>query len=168
MTALHPDIRQALSLIEDTGARTTSPELEPDNSEYGATKANIDERRARFRVGKITPSKAGIFVAVWQRASNGSTEPFPVEDDTALLLITARDANKSGLFILPKSLLARHGILSAGGRGGKRGFRLYPTWTATTSAQARRTQEWQTQAFIDTTTKGPAQHSQLRRLLAAI
>jgi hypothetical protein len=50
--------------------------------------------------------------------------------------------------VFPKAALIGHGIASTTGRGGKRGFRLYPTWSVTTNLQAQRTQRWQSDYFL--------------------
>lgn len=104
--------------------------------------------RIRFRVGKLTPpTKVGLFVAVWRRAQNGSTEPFPAEDGIGLLVVTVREGSNMGHFAFPTSALVQHGIVSAKGVGGKRGFRVYPPWSEVSNRQAIRTQQWQCDYF---------------------
>lgn len=145
---VHPDVTRALrAMAEPFGWECSEPVLEAANSEYGAAVARCGEELVRFRVGKVTPTKAGLFVAVWQRAGGGSTEPFPAEDDTGTLVVTAREGASSGYFAFPQSALVKHGIVSVNGTGGKRGFRVYPPWAATISPQARRTQQWQCEFF---------------------
>lgn len=97
----------------------------------------------RVRVGKLTPTKVGLFVAVWRRAADGSTEPFPADDAVGTLVVTAREGDQSGHFAFPASALVEHGIVSVDGVGGKRGFRVYPPWSATANRQAKLTQQWQ-------------------------
>lgn len=50
--------------------------------------------------------------------------------------------------MLPREVLRRRGIVSAGGVGGKRAFRVYPPWAVTTSRQAAASQAWQAEYFL--------------------
>ncbi|WUD62845.1 MepB family protein [Nocardia sp. NBC_00511] len=120
-----------------------------ENAEYGAFVSRVGRGSARFRVGKLTPKKVGMFVTVWKRAADGSTEPFAAEDGTDLLVITVREGQHVGQFAFPKNALVEHDIVSVEGRGGKRGFRVYPPWSATRNRQAMRTQQWQCDYFLD-------------------
>jgi len=122
---------------------------EPDNAEYGASICELGGSTVRFRVGKVTPKKVGLFVTVWRRSSDGSTEAFPAEEDVDLLMISVREGSPFGVFVFPKSALIEHGIVSVGGAGGKRGFRVYSPWAATLNPQATRSQGWQCQHFLD-------------------
>ena len=144
--AFHADIVAVTELL----ARIciTCPDLapEPDNAEYGA--AIADAAGLRFRVGKVTPRKVGMFVTVWRRAANGSTEPLPDADGVQTLLVTVREGDRFGLFAFPRSALRTHGITSIAGAGGKRGFRVYPPWSATANVQAKRSQAWQGAYFL--------------------
>ena len=154
---IHPDVCRAMGRFESLGG-TPEPaaaeidaevDAEVDNVEYGAAVARIGSRRLRLRVAKVTPTKVGLFVAVWRRSATGSTEPFPHDDVDHLVIITT-EGRRSGLFVFPRPALTRHGIVSVAGRGGKRGFRVYPPWSATANAQAISTQAWQGEFFLDT------------------
>jgi len=127
----------------------SSPTLEADNSEYGAALAMLNGASARVRVAKVTPTKVGLFVAVWRRSASGSTEPFPADDPAQTLVVVARESGNFGAFVFDRAALVSHGIVSIAGVGGKRGFRVYPPWSHTISVQARRTQEWQCDHFVD-------------------
>ena len=157
-SSLHPDVAESRSMLESLGLGMSmgaaSPEL--DNAEYGAAVAQVGSAKVRYRVGKITPRKVGAFVAVWRRAPDGSTEPFPAADDIDLLVIAVREGLHFGQFVLPKAALVEHGIVSTAGRGGKRGFRLYPSWSVTTNTQAQRTQRWQSHYFLHLNQQGVA------------
>lgn len=154
MTAhhVHPDVSEALKALGQSAAWNSLPVPEADNQEYGAAVASLGQGRIRFRVGKLTPTKVGLFVAVWRRAQNGSTEPFPAEDGTGLLVVTVREGNNMGHFSFPTSALVKHGIVSVKGAGGKRGFRVYPPWSEVRNRQAARTQQWQCDYFTPNTT----------------
>lgn len=130
---------------------------EAENAEYGAAVSTCGEALVRFRVGKLTPNKVGLFVAVWQRSIDGGTEPFPADhpsaNDADALVVSVREGGNSGHFAFPKAALLKHGIVSVQGKGGKRGFRVYPPWSATSNRQARATQEWQSGFFRNWTGK---------------
>ncbi|WP_246837304.1 MepB family protein [Salinibacterium sp. UTAS2018] len=102
---------------------------------------------SRFRVAKLTPTKPGFFVTVWRRDTDGTTQPFPSDDGTQHLVVATRDSNGFGAFVFPLSVLIVRGIVSDGGRGGKRGFRVYPPWADTRNRQAQNTQQWQCEHF---------------------
>lgn len=146
---VHPDVAEARRLIDRLGVTCSQAVAELDNGEYGASVCDVGRASVRFRVGKLTPTKAGLFVTVWQRAPGGSTEPFPAEDNIDLLVVTAREGFHFGQFVFPKAALVKHGIVSVDGGGGKRGFRVYPPWSATDNPQAKRSQKWQCAFFLE-------------------
>lgn len=146
-TLLHPDVVGSRRLFEQAGLAIGTVLPEADNAEYGAAVATIGSAAVRYRVGKLTPKKPGAFVAVWRRAPTGSTEPFPDDDGIDVLAIVVRDGSEFGQFLFPTGVLREQGIVSVSGRGGKRGFRVYPTWVDAPNAQARRTQRWQSEHF---------------------
>jgi hypothetical protein len=146
---VHSDVAEALAILERAGMPHSAVVSEPDNSEYGAMVCRIRDRSVRFRAGKVTPTKSGMFVTVWRRAAGGSTGPFDDGDGVDVLVVTARDVSRFGFFVFPEATLVDRGIVSVGGRGGKRGFRVYPPWIVTASAQAARTQRWQCDHFVE-------------------
>jgi len=146
---IHPDVALVSGVIGGLGVGCSPVEVEVDNTEYGAVISEVGRSTVRFRVGKLTPTKVGLFVAVWRRAPDGSTEPFPAEDTVDVLVISAREGSRFGAFVFPKSALVEHGIVSVGGVGGKRGFRAYPPWSSTANPQAKRSQSWQCDYFLE-------------------
>lgn len=147
-TDLPPDVLAVLhALRAGSGRHCSEPTADATNADYGAQLLTIDGLTARLRIGRVTPRKVGLFVAVWERAEDGTTRPFAAEGDVELLLVIVREGARLGLFTFPREALREHGILSVSGEGGKRGFRLYPPWSATSSAQARHTQRWQQRYF---------------------
>lgn len=146
-SALPADVLTVMRVLRTRHSRFSEIHADATNADYGAQLLTIDGRAARLRIGRVTPRKVGLFVAVWERADDGTTRPFAVEGDTELLLVIVRDGAWLGLFTFPREALREHGILSVAGAGGKRGFRLYPTWSTATNAQARRTQQWQQRYF---------------------
>ncbi len=150
MEEIHPDLIIARNLIYN------SPELkcselivEKEGSEYGACSFKINSRFVRFRVAKITPIKIGQFVTLWKRAKNGPIQPYDVTDEIDFFIISVRKDNQFGQFIFPKSILLQHKIISNNGQGGKLAIRVYPPWDITVSAQAKKTQTWQLQYFLE-------------------
>ncbi|MFD3593085.1 MepB family protein [Nocardia sp. NPDC058640] len=146
---MHPDVVAARNLIGVLGLDISAAIPESENAEYGACVAEVGRGSVRFRVGKLTPTKVGLFVSVWRRAVDGSTVPLAAESGADLLVITVREEARFGQFVFPKTALAEHGIVSVAGGGGKRGFRVYPPWSVTANKQARRSQRWQCAHFLD-------------------
>lgn len=122
---------------------------EPDNAEYGGLLISADGGVLRFRVGKLTPKKVGLFVTVWQRAADGSTQPFADDGTVDLLVVDVREGEKYGQFVFPTAELARRGVVSVADVGGKRGFRVYPPWAQDLNRQAAASQTWQCRYFLD-------------------
>lgn len=145
---VHPDVAEARQLFSRLGVEFSDAVPETENAEYGAFVSRVGRASVRFRVGKLTPAKVGLFVTVWKRASDGSTEPCAAEDGIDLLVISVREGQHFGQFVFPKTALVEHGIVSVAGRGGKRGFRVYPPWSVTQNRQAMRSQKWQCGYFL--------------------
>ena len=127
----------------------TNVEAELESHDYCAHTFKLDEKIVKFRKAKITPTKTGLFVALWKRDVNGITAPHDILDKYDLYIIATQKGTKSGVFIFPKEVLLEHGVLSGESSVGKRGFRIYPTWDLTSSKQAQKTQLWQTKYFLE-------------------
>ena len=147
LNTLHPDV--ALALQHRVNQGTVLGAIRPDieNAEYGGVVVVLDGIPVRARVGKATTTKVGHFVTVWRRNEDGVPEPFRDDDGVSGLLVVVRGNGQVGVFSSPTAVLRERGIVSGRGSAGKRGFRLYAPWIQVSSAQARRTQEWQTQYF---------------------
>ncbi|MFI1970269.1 MepB domain containing protein [Streptomyces cinnamoneus] len=146
---LHGDLLAAKTAVYDPSRFVCSqPVPEPESAEYAAHAFTLDGLAVRFRVAKTTPTKVGQFVTVWQRSAEGPIRPFDAEDGVDLFVISSRDSGHFGQFVFPRAVLCERGIVSRGGSGGKRGFRVYPPWVTTTSRQAAATQAWQTAYFL--------------------
>ncbi|PYH01452.1 hypothetical protein CVV67_02860 [Arthrobacter stackebrandtii] len=133
---------------KEWGAPVADVAPEPESAEYQAHTLSLAGRPAVFRVAKTTPTKVGQFVTLWQRSSAGPIRPFDTHDGVALFIVQAGSGAGLGQFVFPLAVLARHGVVSVGGKGGKRAMRVYPPSVETTSAQARRTQKWQCEWFL--------------------
>ncbi|SDY57100.1 MepB family protein [Herbiconiux ginsengi] len=163
---VHPDVAVVSRVLGGLGAGFSLGAAEVDNAEYGAVLSQVGRLSVRFRVGKPTPKKVGLFVTVWSRAPDGSTKPFTAEDTIDILLVSVREGSRFGVFAFPKAALVGQGIVSVGGVGGKRGFRVYPPWSATANPQARQSQRWQGDYFLDIGDGSAFDARQARRLLA--
>lgn len=119
-----------------------------DSLDYLGCSFKISSMLFLYRKAKITPKKIGCFVAVWKRDADRKTVPFELSDDFNFYLIEVEDNNNKGFFIFPKSILTTNGVLSTD-KEGKRGFRLYPTWTNPENKQATKSQLWQIPFFIN-------------------
>ncbi|TKC06512.1 hypothetical protein FA048_14960 [Pedobacter polaris] len=140
----------AKNLIYDKcGFNFSELKIEEESAEYDACTFQLNSKSVLHRTAKITPTKTGQFVTIWKRDENGETTPFHVNDDFDLIIISTRNGDLFGQFIFPKSILLEKGIVSNPKKQGKRGIRVYPSWDITTNKQAKKTQLWQLNYFID-------------------
>lgn len=148
--SIPPDFFESKKLIFDACQLTCSkPEPEKESADYGACTFRLNNFNVIFRVAKTTPTKSGLFVTIWKRENKKSIEPFDEIDSFDFFIIVARQKNCFGIFVFPKALLVKHKVLSKNGKGGKRGMRVYPSWTETTNKQAEKSQQWQAEHFIE-------------------
>ena len=133
---------------ETTGLTLTEVVAEEQNSDYESGCAKLEGTWWRVRTARITPTKPGVFVAVWARAPEGITAPFSADDDCAGLLVFVSDEERLGVFRFPTADLATLGIYSSQLSAGKRGFRLYPPWSTPLNPEATRTQRKQAPFFV--------------------
>ncbi|MEV4439630.1 MepB family protein [Streptomyces sp. NPDC049577] len=162
---LHTDLLAAKTLVYDPSGFACSPPVpEPESAEYAAHGFTLDGLSVRFRVARTTPTKAGQFVTVWQRSAEGPIRPFDASDGVDLFVVSSRDSGHFGQFVFPRDVLCERGIVSRNGSGGKRGFRVYPPWVATTSRQASGTQAWQVNHFLMLGEDGPVDMARARSL----
>ena len=148
--SIHPDLILSRDLIFNPCVLECSePIAEKESAEYGAYSFTMNAMSVQFRVAKITPTKVGQFVTVWKRVGNGPIAPYDFTDDVDLVIIATRKDENFGHFVFPKAALCNHDIMSTNGVGGKRGIRVYPPWDTTTNPQAKKTQAWQLQYFLE-------------------
>lgn len=136
-------------LFQPLGLNCSNIEEDLECREYSGFNFNLNEQNIKFRISKITPTKTGQFVTIWKRNEKGETAAFDLTDNVDFYLVASFKDNLSGIFIFPKHILLEKGILSDGKKTGKRGIRVYPTWDKAESKQAQKTQDWQTQYFLE-------------------
>lgn len=162
---IHPDVARIIDVFTDLGFDCSSVLIESENVKYGAAILSVGQSTVRFRVGKVTPKKEGLFVAVWSRGIRGLTEPLPVEDAADVLVVTAMNGSRCGIFGFPKEVLVERDIFSVNGIGGRRGFRVYPPWSITASSQAKKSQKWQCEYFLEVGDRSTSDAQRLKQLV---
>ncbi|MBM7542794.1 MepB family protein [Amphibacillus cookii] len=137
-------------IYEPNDLTVKSAQEEKQNAKYGAGIFRLSSRTVRFRVANITPTKAGQFVAFWEKDENNKNQPFTYEEAPDLLVITTfKDDSEFGQFIFPKEILFKQDILRFNSKKGKMAIRVYPSWDKPPSKQAMKTQKWQLPYFVD-------------------
>lgn len=128
-----------------------APVPETESAEYGACRTELHGKRLVLRVAKTTPTKTGQFVTVWKRPHpDADIAPLDEADpvDVVVIAVADDDGARHGFFIFPRSVMLERGLMSRASTGGKRALRVYPPWCVPESAQAQRTQRWQTAWFV--------------------
>lgn len=162
------DLAAVKALVYDPcGFVGGDPSIGSENAQYGSVDFRLDGRDVTSRVAKLTPTKNGLFVAVWKRGADGATHPLDSADRWDILAISVREGDRFGQFVFSREVLRERGVASTNGHGGKRGFRVYPPWVATTSRQASATQDWQTESFLQIDDGTAVDLSRARALYAA-
>ena len=140
-------------------------EIEVESQEYFAQNFDLNNQRVKFRMAKITPTKTGQFVTIWKRNEKGITEPHNILDKYDFYIIATREETKFGVFIFNKTVLSENKILTSENGEGKRGIRVYPTWSLTTNKQAQKTQDWQTKYFVEISNEEQIDNRKAKMLL---
>ena len=149
-------MKEELKRFENTistilGRKLTNITQDQECEEYSGFNFQINQLNLKFRKAKITPKKVGQFVTLWRRNSEKQTEPFNETDNFDFYIIVVEQEERFGFFLFPKNVLIERQILTSKQKEGKRGFRVYPNWTKTENKQAEKTQNWQTNYFINLT-----------------
>jgi hypothetical protein len=164
--AIFQDLFFVMELVyKSCGFYFTKPVADSESIDYAACSFNINHLRITYRSAKITPTKAGQFVTLWQRSTAGPIEPFHIKDEIDFFIISTRDNDRFGQFIFPKSVLHQQAIISDEHKEGKRAFRLYPPWGITLNKQAQKTQEWQLAYFVEISKDKPTNLTKIKALL---
>lgn len=149
---VHQDLLLAEELVyKPLGITFQNLKIEDESAEYGASEFTINRHSIKFRVGKITPTKVGQFVTFWKRTGKGPILPYAFNDSFDFLFVSVRAENHFGQFVFPKAVLLEKGIVACIEKEGKRAMRIYPPWEKVDNSQAKKTQNWQLEHFINFT-----------------
>lgn len=170
---MHPDLLRIKKYVyEPIGLHIRNLRIENESTEYGAAEFTIDSAhvknghikngQVKFRVAKITPTKVGQFVTFWKRIGKKPIMPYAFNDPFDFLVVSVTDVGVCsekhfGQFVFPKKVLCEKGIVSSEEKQGKRAMRVYPSWDKPDNPQARKTQTWQLEWFIETPDQSPDQ-----------
>lgn len=150
MKRVHPDLLSAENIFyKPAGLILENLKTEDESADYGASEFTVNNQLVKFRVGKITPTKVGQFVTFWKRMDGGPIVPYEFTDSFDFLVVSVRNEKCFGQFVFPKAVLCDKGIVSCNRKEGKRAMRIYPSWDNPDNSQAKQTQAWQLQYFIE-------------------
>lgn len=130
-----------------TGQKHSEVMSEEQQSDYQAGISEIDGQLWRIRTARITPTKSGGFVAIWRRDTTGTTAPYESEEGFQGVMVFIAEADHFGVFRFTQQHLEHLGVFASASAPGKRGFRVYPSWTTGLKGQAKKSQEAQLPAF---------------------
>lgn len=157
-------LRRALDLYSFAGLQVSEPVLEDESADYDACWFRVGTQVTCFRTAKVTPKKIGQFVTLWKRSPEGPIAPFDDSDRVDFVVVATQAREGCGQFVFPKAALVRWGVISHSGVGGKRGFRVYPSWDRPVVKQAVATQAWQLPFFAEIPEGVPGDLGQLALL----
>lgn len=138
-----------LKVFEKLHLRISSYQKEREGKEYEACQFVVNQHRIICRKAKLTPKKKGVFVTFWKRIGTGPIAPFHEMDSFNFYAIHVSLKTTEGVFIIPKSELLNHHLISSTQKEGKRGFRMYLPWETDLNKQATKSQAWQRQYYFD-------------------
>lgn len=157
------------TLYKPAGLKLTSvPVSEPESSEYGAYRFGLNNHAIAFRVAKITPRKNGQFVTLWKRPKPGDEiAPLDASDNIDFVVVSVSDGHHHGQFVFDQKILLSKNIFSKNHKGGKRAFRVYPSWAQPESKQALETQRWQLAYFCLLTREDSTKSELIQKLFSS-
>ena len=124
---------------------------EDQNAEYEGMSFQLQQHSFRSRLAKKTPTKKGYFVVFWEKDESNTNQAFSYQNSPGSLLVFVIDGELEGVFTFPKEVLRQQGILQTDSQKGKMGMRVYPSWVTDLNPSAKKTQNWQTLYFTETT-----------------
>jgi hypothetical protein len=136
-------------LYSKLNAELKNIKIDKESSAYSACSFELNGSKILYREAKVTPTKIGQFVTIWKRNNESITEPFDVRDDIDLVIVSCRNKEHFGQFVFPKNILGDKKIFTKNNIDGKRGIRVYTAWDIAESKQAKQTQAWQLEYFLE-------------------
>ena len=138
---------QFIGLVADRYGVPDTPHSEEQHSDYEAGTVALGSETLHIRTARVTPTKPGAFVAFWTRNDQGETCAFDTSEVCAGLLVFVQEEDNFGVFMFTREQLEQQGITHSAKHPGKRGFRVYPSWSGNLNAQAKKTQAIQAASF---------------------
>jgi len=136
-----------VTLVGNRFGEPGDPRPEEQRGDYESGIVRMGSELWRLRTARLTPTKPGAFVALWRRDEHGSTRPFDSDDRVRGLLLFVTDCDRFGVFRFTAPHLERLGVTRSAAHPGKRGFRVYPSWSEGLNRQAAEAQKAQASAF---------------------
>lgn len=136
-------------VYDHCGLKVSNHIWDRESKEYEASTFQLNALHVISRKAKITPKKTGLFVTLWKRNTTGETAPYHESDKIDLFIINVVQGPHMGQFVFPRDVLMEKGIVSSAKKSGRRGFRVYPSWSLATNRTAQNTQKWQTEYFLE-------------------
>lgn len=155
------------ALWEPAGLDVEAPQPEAESADYAACISRVNGAAIRFRLARVTPTKIGQFVTLWQRSAAGPIAPFDLADGVDYFVVATLAGASRGAFVFPLAELAAQGVVSRAGAGGKRAIRVYPPWDRPVARQAIQTQRWQGAYFLDFSESAALSPARVRSLFGA-
>ena len=166
---INPDLAYAVEKIyKPNGFLINNLAIEPESKKYSACGFMLNGLNIKFRAAYITPKKVGQFVTFWKRNNAGPILPFDLSDNIDFFVVSVRHDQYLGQFIFPKKILFKKNIISQYNKGGKRAMRIYSPWDITESPQAKKTQAWQLDYFLDISSPAQITQKQLKNAFSCI
>ena len=109
---LSEDVNSDLSFAQQlvygpSGFTITHIKAEKESADYGAFDFELNGRRCKFRVGKITPKKIEFFVTLWKRLDGGPIIPYDLAYPVDFFVFSVFTQEYLGLFIFPKRFFSK-------------------------------------------------------------
>lgn len=137
-----------VALVNDRYGAPGEPYAEEQNSDYESGTVALGANVWRIRTARVTPKKPGAFVALWCRDEQGETRPFDSSENVSgLLVFVPGEEQQFGVFRFTSDVLERMGITRSECHPGKRGFRVYPSWSSGLNRSAQQVQRDQASSF---------------------
>lgn len=137
------------SLLKDNPIEITHDD--PLNIDYEGFNFRYNNMKYKVRSAKKTPKKSGYFTVVWIKDNDYKNIPYSESAFSDFLIVTIFDCNRKGIFIFPKEVLVKQGIIRSANNSnkGKMAFRVYTPWDDSLNPTAAKTLKWQVDYFYE-------------------